>query len=233
MSKFDSKLFGDNLKKYRKAKGLSQDNLAYSLGKTSSTISKYENGEVIMTADDIYRVCEELDIYATDLFEEDYKTTNKENNNNPFKTDKLYMYFNAYDYKHKTFKKGKYVLSIQERPDFTRVDFLLPDDDKIQLRGYMQADKSVAFISFENYEPNNARLEHSLIEISIVNGVDGLMMGAFVGTNASYIPSIRKCYFSKKDIEFTDEMLDNLKLTELEVKGIEESNAIYLDIFND
>ena len=47
-----------------------------------------------------------------------------------------------------------------------------------------------------------------------------------------YRPSIRKCYFSKKDIEFTDEMFENLKITEKENHTLKKENALYLEIFN-
>ena len=232
MSSFDSKLFGQNLKKYRKLKGLSQDNIAMILEKTKATISKYENGDLLMNAEDISKVCDELGIYSSDLFEQEYKNINKENNRNPFKSNKLYCYFYAYNYKTKQYEKGKYILDIVERPDFVRVNFYIPDDNKIYLRGYMQSDKAVSFIALENYEPNNARLEHALIEINIVNGVNNLMLGTYVGSNAQYIPSIRKCYFSQKDVEFTDEMLENLKPSASDIQMLKESNALYLDIFN-
>jgi transcriptional regulator with XRE-family HTH domain len=70
------------LKKYRKLKGLSQDNIAMILGKTKATISKYENGDLLMNAEDISKVCDELGIYSSDLFEQEYKNINKENNRN-------------------------------------------------------------------------------------------------------------------------------------------------------
>lgn len=232
MSSFDSKLFGKNLKKYRKLKGLSQDNIAMILGKTKATISKYESGNLLMDAEDISKVCDELGIYSSDLFEQEYKNINKGNNRNPFKSNKLYCYFYAYDYKIKQYGKGKYIFEIIERPDFFMVDFYIPNDSRIYLRGYMQSDNSVSFIAFENYKPNNARLEHVLVQINIVNGVNDLMLGTLVGSNAQYIPSIRKCYFSQKDVEFTDEMLGNLKPSTSDIHMLKESNALYLDIFN-
>ena len=42
----------------------------------------------------------------------------------------------------------------------------------------------------------------------------------------------RKCYFSQKDVEFTDEMLENLKPSGSDMYMLKESNALYLDIFN-
>ena len=40
-----------------------------------------------------------LGVYSTELFEMDYKIKNKDDIKNPFKTDCLYMYFNAYNYR--------------------------------------------------------------------------------------------------------------------------------------
>lgn len=207
-------------------------NIAMLLGKTKATISKYEKGDLIMTADDIAKVCDELGIYSSDLFEQEYKNINKDNSNNPFKSKKLYVYFYAYNYRTRKYGKGKYVLDIIERPDFIRVDYSVYGENKTYMRGYMHADKSVAFISLENYEPNSARLDHAIIEINIASGVNGLMLGTLTGTNAQYVPSIRKCYFSQKDVEFTDEMLEKLKPTEQDLKMLNETNALYLDIFN-
>ena len=39
-------------------------------------------------------------------------------------------------------------------------------------------------------------------------------------------------YFSKKDMEFTKEMFEQLKLNENEKEILEKQNALYLDIFN-
>lgn len=232
MVNFDSKSFGENLKKYRKLKEYTQENLAMELGKTTATISRYEKGDQMMSAEDISKVCDLLGIYPSDLFEKDYKNINKENSKNPFKSNVLYAYFYAYDYKTRKYSKGKYILSINERPEFVKVDYYIPGDNRIYLTGYMQADKCVAYISLENYEPNNARLEHVLVEINILNGVDDLMLGTLVGSNSQYMPSIRKCYFSKKEIDFTDELLENLKPTEHELNMLKDTNAMYFDIFN-
>ena len=68
--------------------------------------------------------------------------------------------------------------------------------------------------------------------ININDRESDLMLGAYLGTNSQYEPSIRKCYFSKKDIEFTDEMLEDLKPRDYEIKKLEETYALYLDIFN-
>lgn len=68
MSNFNKKEFGNNIRKFRKAKGLSQENLAMLLNKTPATIARYETGEIIPNAEQIYLICNELGIYEYELF---------------------------------------------------------------------------------------------------------------------------------------------------------------------
>lgn len=84
----------------------------------------------------------------------------------------------------------------------------------------------------ENYKPTSTRVDVAVLEINICNGTEGLMLGAYFGTNSKCEPSLRKCYLSKKNIEFTKEMVEKLKLDENEKEIIDKQNAMYLDIFN-
>lgn len=56
------------------------------------------------------------------------------------------------------------------------------------------------------------------------------MLGTFHCTNGQYVPSVRKCIISKKDIDFTDELLEKLKITETEKDILNEKDILYLDI---
>lgn len=233
MSEFNAEEFGENIKKYRKQKELTQENLATSLGTTKATISRFESGTMIPNAKEIHQICDELGIYESDLFERNFRFSNRENISNPFKTNILYIYFNAYNGSTKKFNKDKWLMEIREKEDRTEVDFINIHTNKVYATGYMLSDKMVAFISLENYKPNRNRLDVSEFVIKISEGVDDLMMGAYLGTNGNYYPSLRKCYFSKNDIEFTDEMLEHLKPTKMELDQLKENFAIYFDIFND
>ena len=232
MSGFDNKKFGNKLKELRKSKGLSQENLAKELNISRTTIGRFESGEILPNAQTIKELCEVLNIYSTELFEMDYKIENKSDIKNPFKADYLYMYFNAYNYRTGKFGKGKYKLEIKEYPNYIQVNMIDLIDNKIYTSGYMLSDDNACFIVLENYKPNNARLEIAEIIINVCNGVDELMLGSYLGTDRQYRPSIRKCYFSKRDVEFTDEMFDNLKITEKESNTLAKENALYLEIFN-
>ena len=75
-------------------------------------------------------------------------------------------------------------------------------------------------------------LTNTVVEINICNGTEGLMLGGYFGTNAKCEPSLRKCYFSKKNVDFTNEMFEQLKLNENEQEILNNQSALYLDIFN-
>lgn len=230
MSNFDKKSFGENLRKFRKAKGLSLENLAMILDKTSATIARYETGDILPNAEQIYLICNELGIYEHELFNSTRKITNIENSVNPFDTDILYLYYIAYYPKSKKYDKAKFRLKLIQKPDLCKVDFMEYKKDFIYLSGYLQADKHIAVFVFENYKENNLRFELSHIIVNIARGTNNLMLGSFHCTNGQYEPSIRKCIVSKNDTEFTDELLAKLKITDLEKESLNTNNILYLDI---
>ena len=54
MANFNRKEFGERLRKIRKEKGLTQENLARVIGKTESTIGRFESGVLLPSAEEIY-----------------------------------------------------------------------------------------------------------------------------------------------------------------------------------
>lgn len=230
MSTFNAKDFGENIKKFRKIKGLSQENLATSIGKTTATIARYESGDIIPNAEQIQTICNELGIYEYELFNSTKKINNVESSINPFNTDLLYLYYIAYYPKSKKYDKAKFRLKLIQKPDFCKVDFMEYKKDFIYLSGYLQADKHIAVFVFENYKENNLRFELSHIILNIARGTNKLMLGTFHCTNGQYTPSIRKCIISKNDIDFTDELLEKLKITDTEKENLNKNNILYLDI---
>lgn len=230
MPSFDKREFGENIRKFRRIKGLSQENLAMVLNKTSATIARYENGEITPNAEQIHLICNELGIYEYELFNSTKKITNIENSINPFNTDMLYLYYIAYYPKSQKYDKGKFRLKLIQKPDLCKVNFMDYKKDFIYLTGYLQADNHIAVFVFENYKENNLRFELSHLIVNIARGTNKLMLGTFHCTNGQYIPSIRKCIVSKKDIEFTDELLEKLRITDIEKENLNKTDILYLDI---
>lgn len=233
MVEFDSKDFGERLKHYRIKKGLSQENLATSINKDKSTISRYEKGKLLPDVKDISIICKELEIYEADLYGNKNNITMQDNKSkNPFNTDKLYVYFNAYNYKTKKFAPDKYILELEQKQNICKAKFVDYHDKRIYSQGYLICNDEIVFVVMENYRPTSTRIDVAVLEINICNGIDRLMLGGYFGTNAKCEPSLRKCYFSQKDIDFTKEMFEELKLNENEKEILNKQNALYLDIFN-
>lgn len=233
MVDFDRKDFGERIRNYRIKKGLSQENLATALKKNKATISRYEKGEVLPNVKNISIICEELGIYEADLYGNNTNRTMQHNKSkNPFNTDKLYVYFNAYNFRTKKFAPDKYILELEQKQNICKAKFVDYNDKRIYSEGYLIGNDEIVFVVMENYRPTSTRVDVAVLEINICSGMDKLMLGGYFGTNAKCEPSLRKCYFSKKNVDFTDEMFEDLKLNENEKDILNKQSALYLDIFN-
>lgn len=74
---------------------------------------------------DISTTCEELGIYEANLYENDTIRIMQHNKSkNPFGTDKLYVYFNAYNFRTKKFAPDKYILELERRQNIFKSKFV-------------------------------------------------------------------------------------------------------------
>lgn len=231
MAEFNKKEFGERLRKFRKDKGLSQENLAMAIGKNATTIGRFESGRLIPDAEEIFLLCRELEIDEYQLFNNG-KIINKSESINPFGVNILYVYYNGYYPTSKKFGKCKFKVNIIPKQDYCAVEMVDYKTNRIYLIGHIETDNFMAFLKFNNYKPTNPRLECSQININIANGIDRLMRGAFFCTNGKYEPSCRKCFISKTDIKFTNEMFEDLKITAEEIEEMQKINIWYINIEN-
>ena len=68
MTKEIAKIVGENLRLARKAKGITQKELAKELNKYQSDYSEYESGKIQLDYEKIIYLCKRLDITPNDLF---------------------------------------------------------------------------------------------------------------------------------------------------------------------
>lgn len=223
---------GDKIREFRKIKGFSQENLADAIHVSKATISRFESGEIIPDSITLHNIAEKLDVYESDFFNRNGIFKKPAEAKNPFKTNRLYVYFNFYNYATKSFNKDIMYVDIEEKPDNVIVNIRNAHNGYVYSTGTMLIDNSMAFLVFRNYQPNKPRLDVCLMEINLSSGVEGLMGGAYFGNSNEHYPSLRKCIFSKEKIDWTKEMEESLKLNEFERKRLEEANALYLDIFD-
>ena len=232
MGRFNKKEFGNRLREIRESKGYKLETLAKAINKTFSTVARYERGDVIPDVETISNICEELEVSEAELFKSNIIITNTEDSINPFKTNRLYLLYNAYFKKTDTYKYLKIKLNLYDKDGVCMVDFVDYNTDKIYMRGHIVADGNIAVFVLKNHKPNNPRLEVTQIILNISDCMDKIMRGTLTCTNGSYVPSIRKCLVSKNDIEYSEEIRNEIRITEKDKKTLEEQDILYLDIEN-
>ena len=212
--------FGNKLKEARIKKELSLRYIAKMLGKAPSTISRYENGVIIPSAKEISKLSEILDIYKGELYDEnEEKILNLDNSKNPFKVNKLYLYYLGYTSKTKI-GKFKLVIDLKEKSNYIEVMISDFKTNKIILKGHLLADDFIATIRTENYKTNYPRLETNQIILNISGGTEDFIRGIMLCTNGEYIPNVKKCIVTKKNLAFDDDLIKMLELDETEKKQL-------------
>lgn len=233
MPQFNKKDFGNNLKKFRKLKGLTQENLGNAIKKSGSTIARFETGRLLPNAEEIVLMCNELGINETELFKSSTDNIiNIENSRNPFKTKELYLYYQAYFPKTDSYKIGNFKLKLIEKSEICLVDFVDYKTNQIYMTGHLLSDTNVAIFVFENNKEYSLRLEVTEIILNISNGINGMMLGSLCCTNGNYEPSIRKCIISKTPIDSKEILKQNLKISNKEIDDLKMNNILYLDTKN-
>lgn len=220
MPDFNKIDFGNKLKSARIKKELSLEYVGRKIGKNSTTIGRYERGEIIPNAETLSKLCGILDIYSNDLYKTDeMNIANIENSKNPFKSNKLYLYYQGFIGK-KKLGKFKFIMDLKETDTYIEVKISDYKTRKTILIGYMLADNYIATIRTENYKANYPRLETNQIILNISGGTNGLIRGVMMCTNGEYVPNIKKCIVSKKDLQFNEKIINYLKLDNYEKKRI-------------
>lgn len=232
MAEFNRVEFGKRLKHFRKYKGYSQENLARVIGKNATTIGRFESGRLIPDVEQIFLICRELGIDEQDLFNSNNKIINEKESLNPFGVNTLYVYYYGYFPTSKKYGKCKFKLNILQKTNYCAVEMVDYKTNRIYLTGHIEADNFMAFLKLNNYKATSPRLECTQINVNIANGIDRLMKGTLFCTNGKYEPSSRKCFISKEDLEFTDEMFKDLKITTQEFEQMQEINIWYIDVEN-
>ena len=98
MVEFNKIEFGNKLREARLKKNYTLKYVGKAIGKDLSTVRKYETGEVIPNAKVLNKLCYVLDIYYGELYTENTQNiANMENSINPFKVNRLYLYYLSFN----------------------------------------------------------------------------------------------------------------------------------------
>lgn len=228
MYNLDGYKIGDAIRKIRKSKNMSVEELANRIAKTPTTIYKYERNEVLPDVITIFEICNVLEIDVNDLTIKDRIEVNRETSINPFTTDILYMYYLGFG------SLAEYRLRITPENGFMKVEFLL-EDDLVYYTGTIESNSDLAFISLKNYYAVNQCFEKLQLTINMKFSIDGMNTGVFLALREDVNqPVIKKFVLSKrkiKDIE-KEEIIKRLNLTDNERANLLKNGYWYPDISN-
>ncbi len=228
MYKFDKYDFGKKLKTFRKSQGLTQNEFADKLGIERSNISRYENGDTLPSIEIFLEMCNILNIDIENFVK--YINVEKENNiENPFNCDTVYVYYISSSNRS---RKAKFRFDIIQKKDKLEVQWVGCTNNTIYMTGELIANDDVAFFLFQNYEPNNPQLERTEIIINLRYSADGIYMGTLNGNADGYKQVTKKIMLSKNDLEFTEEMLERLKISNKEYENMKKDWCWYVDTRN-
>ena len=156
-----------------------------------------------------------------------------ENSNNPFKVNRLYLYYLSFKNKAKTkIEIFKLIIDLENKPNFVEVK--MSYEGKIILIGHIVSDSFISTIRTENYKTNRPRLETNQIILDISGGTNGLVRGVMLCTDDKYVPTVKKVVVSKKEISKDNKLLlEYLKLDNDEKKDIQRTEIWRANIGRD
>lgn len=231
---------GSRIKMYRKVQGMTLQELADRIHKSRATVSKYENGEIVVDIETLYEISQELHIGLNQLT--DYRakpvipaeavTTDMSLKSPFYQAKRLYFYF--YDGRYNRLKDG--IIDITPKPDST--------DD-------FEATLSISIVtpngrSSKSYYSGNVVYSDVLIRFSFVNQLnaleedllyifnplelrdytEGLLCGI---SSADFKPCAFKCIVTLSPQELGEDFKKQLMFTQRDLNRWKKLNMMMID----
>lgn len=231
---------GSRIKMYRKVQGLTLQELADRIHKSRATVSKYENGEIVVDIETLYDISRELHIGLNQLT--DYRaepvipleasvagTIQK----SPFyQAKRLYFYF--YDGRYNRLKNG--IIDITAKPDNSddyeatlSISIITPNGRSSKSYYTGSVVYSDVLIRFSFVNQLNA-LEEDLLYIfnplELRDYTEGLLCGI---SSADFMPCAFKCIVTLVPQELDDPFKKQLMLTQRELNRWKKLNMMMID----
>lgn len=223
---------GKKLQYYRKLTNKTLLEVGNYIHKSKSTVSKYENNQIIPDAITLLELCNCLNIPITDFFPViKGKNHNSKSLFNPFETDKLFMYY---------YTNNKLMTSI--------IDIFISDTQynckfyngikntatyqhcAYYYEGIFEASRTTAYFTLHNSSHKNNMLEKVQIVINIPWS-DNIKVckGLILGLTPNSLPIVKKIIISYSEIKDIHKYDDSLIFSKEDVKKIYYDGAFILE----
>lgn len=223
--------FGEILKRARKAKNMTIEELGDKIGKTASTVYKYERDEVETNLYTVIEICNVLNIDINEFVDKESIEVEKSVSQNPFGTDKLYLYYIGFE------DIILFELEIVEENGYQKVYFRNRSDNKILYVGIIEeSNYDIAFITLKNYYVTNKKFEKVQIVVNLKYAADNRYMAMLTGIQESTnLPIVKKCILCPELITTKNEINETYKrllFTETEKEKLNEKNSLVIHFDN-
>lgn len=221
---------GKKIRYYRKSNNMSTEELGKAIGKSKTTIIRYENNEILPDFLTSIELCNSLNIDLNNLCDFSQKSIEKDANKNPFSSSLLYLYY---------ISKNGIVISSLEITENKYTNYVLMKNGlvgakyKQEYSGVLESNYNTAFFCLTN-AISNPGLDKFQIEIDLHSEENNKYYGMFLGiSNYTHKPTARKCIITKELITSEEKLsilYEDLKVSQKEALDI--VNTKYWDMKN-
>lgn len=227
----------EKIKKYRESRNISITKLGELICKSKSTVSKYENGDVLPDIVTILELCNVLNIELDELFPTQKQDNSTFSFNNLFKESKIFFYY---------YTENHLVTSIAElvnnkNSNITKVKFYNGVKDTLKYaasssyyyEGEFIYDKNISYINLNNVNSQGTQYEKIQISFNIPWNKNRDKTFFFIlALTPHSIPIVKKGILSFKEIHNIHNYDNYLKITKDELNKIKYNNAWILNDSN-
>lgn len=238
MSKI-SEYVGQCIKNCRKLQGLTLQQLADKIHKSRSTLSKYENGEIVLDIETLYEISEALEIELNKLMNISHKKILKSSyidksiNKSPFfKANRLYIYF--YDGRYKCLKDG--VIDIHQKTNESNIyeatlfiSTITPKGRKTEIYcsgKVVYSDMLIRFSFINHFNELEEDLLYIFNPLELRDFTEGLLSGI---SSVDLMPCAFKCLVTLIPIQPCEKLKNQLKINNNELKRWKKLNMMIID----
>lgn len=214
---------GKIIRKYRKIKHLSMEQVGKIIGKTKATISKYEKDEIIPDFLTTLEICNVLNVSLDTLFPESLTT------NLPFNSNCIYMYY---------LTENKLISSTIEfinNSNAVRFYNGIKNEDKENCAYYYEGTfeylENMLYINLKNLSSPRLEMERVQIIISLPLSNSNNCFNCFMtGLTPNYIPTIKKGIITASILKETPALVKKLEISKEELREISSNNSWIMNI---
>ena len=234
-----SQFTGDRIRSFRKARGLTLQQLADRIHKSRATVSKYETGEITLDIETLFDIAQALDVEMSQLT--DYRPARPQTATVPadnrgqspfFRAERLYFYF--YDGRYNRLKDG--VINIHRedadeegcRATFS-ISAVTPTgrSSEIYYSGrVVYSDMLIRFSFVNQYNTLEEDLLYIFNPLEKRDFTEGLLCGI---SSADLMPCAFKCLVTLTPQEPSDELKNHLLFTPKELRRWQKLNMLVVD----